>query len=429
MDYILSEKMCYRLYQDFTIVLHHGTGKYLRMNKSAGEIIKRLDEGEKSFSDSELDFIRQLKKHQIVVEENKLPEHRIEASNSKPSAEPRILTDLNSYAKERLIPLNCQIELTYRCGLKCKHCYLGNEKPDVTKEMSTDEIKQFIDELADLGGLFLTLTGGEAFARSDLEEIYLHARKRRFAVSVLTSGWGVKLDLLERLVGYGMDSAQVSIHGYDQQSHDAFTMKNGSFNAAMATLIKLKQLGVMVRAAVSVHQENYHCIDKILELLDKNEIVHSFNVNMLPTLTGKTTNQDLQLTEGQIEKIAGIKPVRSRFRMSELSADDYVCGAGRSVISLNPYGEVYPCINLRKSLGNIREKSFTEIWKLPQQNSSIRNLKFKDLADCPECEKRAYCNRCTGIAAMQGLSIKDHSVLDCVQATVYSKAYHDSGKV
>ena len=333
---------------------------------------------------------------------------------------PIILDELNCYAGEKLIPLHCQFELTYACGPRCRHCYLASETARPAEELTTDAIKTFFDELAELGGFFLTFTGGEPFLRPDIEELFQHARKRRFAVSFLTSGWGVDKKLLERMVHQGLDSAQVSIHGPDAESHEAFTRKAGSFESAWRTLMALKDFGVPVRAALNLHRENLQQLDDMVCLLDEVGVPYNLNLNMMPRRDGDRTPQRLQLDEEQIRQVLKKTPLRKRFRMAKLLPNDPPCRAGRSTFSVDPYGVMHPCIIWRKPLGLLKEQSFGEIWRNSRGLSSVREMRLDQLEDCPACKMRESCNRCTGLAVLEGMNCREHSMLDCIQADIYN---------
>src|SRR3990172_13143979 len=91
-------------------------------------------------------------------------------------------------ASRAQIPLSVLFEVTHRCNLGCEHCYLtegpvGRPRPS-RAELTLDEVRRVLDELAAAGTLFLTLTGGEGFLRRDLLDIVAHARARGVSVAV-----------------------------------------------------------------------------------------------------------------------------------------------------------------------------------------------------------------------------------------------------
>ncbi len=84
------------------------------------------------------------------------------------------------------VPLSGSIEITFRCNLRCVHCYISDYSGD--GEMTTPEILRILDEIADAGCLWLLLTGGEVLSRTDFPEIYLHAKRRGFLLTVFSNG-------------------------------------------------------------------------------------------------------------------------------------------------------------------------------------------------------------------------------------------------
>ena len=81
-------------------------------------------------------------------------------------------TDIYALMNARLVPYGVSIELTARCNLDCVHCYHVRTSGS---EMTTDEVRRVFDDLADLGTMELTLTGGEPLLREDFEELFVYA--------------------------------------------------------------------------------------------------------------------------------------------------------------------------------------------------------------------------------------------------------------
>lgn len=88
------------------------------------------------------------------------------------------------------IPVNGTIEITNRCPLECAHCYNNLPMSDGAarrSELSTEEHKQLLDQLSELGCLWLLYSGGEIFARADFLEIYSYARSKGFLITLFTN--------------------------------------------------------------------------------------------------------------------------------------------------------------------------------------------------------------------------------------------------
>src|SRR5258705_13722617 len=95
-----------------------------------------------------------------------------------------LLVEMNDKAMKLGIPLSVHMDVTYRCNERCVHCYLDH---DDRGEMLTSEIKDILDQLAEAGVFFLTLSGGEPLVRKDLFEIIAHARSLLFNVKLKTN--------------------------------------------------------------------------------------------------------------------------------------------------------------------------------------------------------------------------------------------------
>ena len=96
-----------------------------------------------------------------------------------------LVLEMAAKALKLNIPLSVQLDLTYRCNERCIHCYLDH---DDHGEMTTAEIKDLLDQMADAGVFYLTISGGEILMRRDFFEILEHARLRTFCVKLKTNG-------------------------------------------------------------------------------------------------------------------------------------------------------------------------------------------------------------------------------------------------
>src|SRR6478609_128315 len=95
-----------------------------------------------------------------------------------------LLEQMTEKALARNIPLSVQLDLTYRCNERCVHCYLDH---DDHGEMTTAEIKDLLDQMADAGVFYLTVSGGEILMRRDFFDILEYARKRTFCIKLKTN--------------------------------------------------------------------------------------------------------------------------------------------------------------------------------------------------------------------------------------------------
>ena len=87
------------------------------------------------------------------------------------------------------VPISVQLDVTYRCNERCVHCYLDH---DDHGEMTLAEIRDVLDQMAEAGVFFLTISGGEVLMRMDFFDILAHARARMFSVKVKTNAFMIR---------------------------------------------------------------------------------------------------------------------------------------------------------------------------------------------------------------------------------------------
>jgi pyrroloquinoline quinone biosynthesis protein E len=419
--YELSALIALRVYDDRAVAVDHATGEILELNAAAGRLLERLGHGQQTADPDDLEFLAEAA-HRGLVRRAPTAASRAEAAatTSPPDdAGVDLLEEINRWAVAAVVPLHCQLELTYRCPLACRHCYLEGTPTAAARELDTDEIRDFLAQLAELGGLFLLLTGGEPFSRADLEQIVDHARDLRFAVSLLTSGTGANPARIERLARRGLDAVQVSLHGPDAATHDALTRVPGSFDAALTCLRAFRDRGVQTRAAVTLTRENVDAAPRIRELLDRERVDAALNLYLEPRRNGARDPQALAADEAALGRALAVFPLPEEHRMGRVGPDDPLCGAGVNTLALDPFGTVRPCLPLRLNAGSIREQPLERIWRESTALEQVRGLRLHDLEGCPSCAHRDSCDRCTAFAVAEGRPLSGHSDFDCVQARLY----------
>lgn len=417
--YRIYDRISYRVFEDFAVLLDHASHEVLRLNRAAGRVLQAIEAGDRPLTTDELAFAEELNRRGHVLRaEAETAEIVVGDAGEAAPGSGAVLERINLDAAAARIPLHCQLEVTYRCPLACRHCYVPPDAADTARELSLDEIGSFLDQLAELGGLFLLLTGGEPFARSDLVQIFELARDRRFAVSLLTSGVGAEARTLERLAERGIDSLQVSLHGPDPASHDRLTGVAGSFDTALQCLRTCRDLGIRVRAGITVNRENAGTLGEIKALLAGEDVPAALGLHIEPRRDGDRGVQALAIDETGVRAALETFPPKDAPRLRDRELDDPPCGAGANVLAVDPFGGVYPCLSLRQRVGALREQQLARIWRESPALDQLRRLRVADLEQCPTCEHRRSCNRCTGLAVSEERGLKGHAPLDCIQARV-----------
>ena len=132
------------------------------------------------------------------------------------------------FTKQLSAPLRMDLALTFKCQNDCVHCYAGG--PHETDELSTEEWKQVIDRVHNIGVFIATFTGGEPTLRDDLPELLLYAQNKGIVTGLITNGRRLsEKSYVEKLEKSGLDFVQVTLESHKAKIHDLMTASKGSW--------------------------------------------------------------------------------------------------------------------------------------------------------------------------------------------------------
>ena len=320
-------------------------------------------------------------------------------------------------------PLSVHFDLTYRCNERCVHCYLDH---DDHGELTTAECLAVMEELAQAGTLFLTFSGGEIFLRPDLYEILAAARRLHFDVSLKTNALLVTPERAERLREFGVRRVQISVYSDIPEVHDAITKVPGSLQRTLAAIPLLLAQSLQVKLACPLMRENLLAYRGVMALAEKIGVPYVLDLTITPMMDGNVqplthripvssllpVMQDLQrhacAPQPSAEAVLAVKDYPTAIGSAVSSGiesqayEDLPCSAGHNSCYISPYGDVFPCVQLPQAAGNLRRKRFSEIWYRAPQLERLRGIRESQLPLCSRCEIRSYCERCPGLALMEG---------------------------
>lgn len=311
---------------------------------------------------------------------------------------------LNDITLARNIPVFVTIELTRRCPLSCRHCYLpetrGRAKPG--RELGTVQWKKVISSLARAGGLYLVFTGGEPLLRADLPELCAYASARGFSVRVFSTGLPLDAVMAGRLAAAGLAAFEISFYG-PPAAHDKVTGLRGSFERSLAAARLLKRTGVAVRMKTPLMRGNLRWAGWLRELAGREGFSISFDPVLAPANDGDGAPLRLRLPAAGLAAALRLDPP-SRRRVQSVppsAGADLVCGAGRNVCSVAPDGTLSPCLQLPVKLGSLAARPFGKIWKGSAWLKKWRRTGAGDLPVCSGCKDKDFCARCPGISLLE----------------------------
>lgn len=324
---------------------------------------------------------------------------------------------------EAFLPRVLAWELTRRCNLNCIHCRAMANASAPEGELTLDEYKGLIENVASFASPIIILTGGEPLLRPDLFEIAAYATGHGLKAAFSTNGTLVTRETARELLAAGVTIASISIDGSTPEIHDDFRQQPGAFEASRRGMSILQEAGIKVQVNTSLTRRNLEDLDNIYRLVKRMQ-AHAWHVFMLvPTGRGLSpANQDLigaddyervlnyiyeKNRDDQMEIKPTCAPQYYRILRQRAAADGIPvdlerfglnartrgCLAGMGFGFVSYKGDVYPCGYYPKSAGNVRERPFREIWEKSELFQQLRDFSKLEGA-CGKCGYIKVCGGC-----------------------------------
>lgn len=308
------------------------------------------------------------------------------------------------------------VELTYRCNLDCFFCY--NDLGLRGEPLSREEYFRFFADLREMQVLNLTLTGGEPLAHPDFLALGARARELGFVVRIKSNGHALRGELARRVRDeVAPFLVEVSLHGAAAATHDRQTRVPGSFDRLLANLREMRELGLRVKLNSTLTRWNEGEAEGMFALADSLGL--PLQVDPEVTLRDDGSREPLEVAPSREGVLRLFALQFERGRAAEAGAPPEVarggddgaapvptgkhCGAGSSGVAVDPYGNVYPCVQWRRPVGNLHRQRIQEIWLESRGLQEVRDLsvQVKEMLDA-QGPGSHLLNFCPGTAEAHG---------------------------
>lgn len=328
-----------------------------------------------------------------------------------------LVSEMAAKALKLNIPLSVQLDLTYRCNERCVHCYLDHHDHG---EMTTAEIKDLLDQMADAGVFYLTISGGEIMMRRDFFEILEYARLRTFCVKLKTNGILIRRKEADRIKALGVETVQISIYSHIPEVHDAITKLPGSLEQSIEAIRLLRARGLNVVVANVVMTQNFNDYLPVRALAAELGAQFFVDPTITPMMDGDRSILNLNVDEAALREVFRNEALVGNVEEfcapplgpDEDALDMLPCSAGHTACYVSPYGDVYPCVQFPLPSGNVRRMKFADIWRDSPQLQEVRSITLREMPSCSACTHGGTCTRCPGLAYLEG-NMRGPSSLDC----------------
>ncbi|MBU6998547.1 MAG: radical SAM protein [Theionarchaea archaeon] len=332
--------------------------------------------------DSVLAFVNELREKTVLREEEWVPP---------------------STPDKKAVPLhNFWLNVTNACNLRCIHCH-QESGPPLENELTEKEICHVISEAQELGARHMTVSGGEPLLRKDILAILAYAYDCMEGIQLITNGTQIT-DEIARVLKELNVAVQVSLDGAREETQD-FIRGKGSYRKVIEGLKTLVRVGAPVTVGMTLMSQNVHEMEEMAHLV-KSLGISSLHFPILQMKGRAKQNEsqvaleDNDLIEAfkrmkDISKIGIVTTIEDTLRneVEKMQRREF-CGAGISMMSVSPNGNIYPCAGLHDDRfcgGTIREQTLKDIWETGEVFSELRSLSVLDIPECGECELKYIC--------------------------------------
>ena len=313
--------------------------------------------------------------------------------------------------------------LTRRCNLECAHCYISaGPQESATSELATPECLRIVDEVLALNPApMLILSGGEPLLREDLTEIAAYASGKGATVVVGTNGTLLSDERIAALKAAGVRGVAVSIDSLRPSYHDNFRHGKGSLESTTAALGRLRAQRLDFIVQTTATKGNRAELERLAAWAATEGAV-AFNCYFL-VATGRGAGiSDLSPLEYEAvladlakwqREYRGRMLVRAKCaphfmrHVHQLDPDSPVlnyetrCPCGTQYCRITPDGKLTPCPYLPEPAGDLRVRSFGDIWRSAPLFQALREGTLG--GKCGRCEYRKLCGGCRARAfALEG---------------------------
>jgi radical SAM protein with 4Fe4S-binding SPASM domain len=299
------------------------------------------------------------------------------------------------------VPFVGTLEVTERCNVRCVHCYLDHQPRQ--PELSLVEIQRIFDQAAELGCFGMLLTGGEPLVRRDFLDIYTHAKKCGFWVTLFTNGTLITPEIVDYLEEWRPRVVDITVYGATAQTYEAITGIPGSFEKCLRGIELILDRGIPLALKTMVLRQNAHELEAIKAMAVRygvpfrfDAMIHSMTDGcQAPLETRLSPEEAVRLDREDEERSAEWRALFASYEGRPRAGDGiFRCGAGNGMFLVDSYGWLSPC-RIVRSLGfSLREMSFREGWynHLPAQLAGQLPAGHR----CSSCEWSYVCLQCPG---------------------------------
>ena len=319
---------------------------------------------------------------------------------------------------------------TKTCNLKCRHCYMSSDNKKYQNELTTEEAKSFIDDLADFRVPVLLFSGGEPLIRPDFFQLAEYAQKKGVRPTLSTNGTLITREVAQRIKDIGVGYVGISLDGL-KDVNDKFRGVDGAYEKAMQGIQNCVAVGQRVGLRFTINHHNIQELDNIFDFIERENINRVCFYHLVYSGRGNAM-MDEDVTPEESREAMDIIIRRTRdfeerglekeiltvdnhcdgvymYLKALAAGDDQLAAQIKEFISMNggnrsgiafgevdPFGYVHPDqFTQHHTFGNVRDRKFSEIWT-DTGHPIMAGLKDRKPLLKGRCSRCKFLDNCNG---------------------------------
>jgi radical SAM protein with 4Fe4S-binding SPASM domain len=340
-------------------------------------------------------------------------------------------------------PLSGNFELTPRCNMDCKMCYIRMSPEEMISRGRERTAEEWIDlgkACAERGMLFLLLTGGEPFLRPDFREIYTELKKLGLLISINTNGTLLDEQTVQWLSADAPMKVNVTVYGGSNDTYRRLCGHSTGFDAMKQGVERLRQAGIFVNLNASFTNYNVADIAAIGEFGREQGIPVTAATYMFPPVRSAREGKcdtavrfapeeaglarartDIEflpehVLKRKLKNLHSNCPLLSSTEECERCADEKMgCMAGKASFWVTWDGRMTPCGMMNQPVAMPFEEGFAAAWdRIVEQTEPLTLPK-----ECGSCPMRPHCIVCGALCAAETGATDQKPEYLCRQTEVY----------
>lgn len=322
-----------------------------------------------------------------------------------------------------------EFELTSRCNLRCRMCYIAVPADDAlarSSELCAADWVRLTEDATRAGMLFLQLSGGEPLLRTDFLDIYEPITGLGLCITLRSNATLVTPELAARLGRRPPARMMVTLYGASPETYQELTGHAEGFSLALRGIDLLRDAGVNLGVIYTLTRANLGDMEAAREITHARGLTFSPAWGITPRVDGASSEATaLRLSPEEVITLESNDPdARASWGTPRTGGrpvppiEALYCYAGRCSFTVSPSGEMNPCVDLRVVSALPLRDGFDVAWQAVRAWTET----VPDVPQCVGCEIRDICPTCPAHNLLETGSLTGLNTYACAIARARAQA-------